>query len=159
MKLTHSLLAICLASAAIPAAAQCTGTLLNRPQLGTIFGNGDKLVPGASYPGSATDRWQEEHLGAAAATNGELYDYKLGTGHPIDPRKRVGSWFVSRTGPALLVHDYAFSGAPQYQWKVYGPTTNNPGVSVYTFCTAADAEHVRAFVRANTGAGCGGSYP
>ena len=158
MKLTHSLLAISIAASVVPAAAQCSGPLLNAGQLTTIFGGGNKLVcgrPGTSYPGSAADRWQEEHLGGPA--NGDLFDFKLGIGHAIDPRKKVGVWFISRAGEALLVHDYAFSGAPQYQWRVYGPTTNSAGFSVYTFCTTANVEHVRAHVR-TTGAGCG-SYP
>lgn len=158
MKLTRTLLAVCLASAAIPAAAQCTGTPLNGSQLSGIFGGGDKLIcgrPGSGYPGAASDRWQEEHLGGAV--NGDLFDYKLGPGHAIDPRKKVGVWFISRTAsPQSLVHDYG--AAFQYQWLVYGPTSNSPGVSVYSFCTAAGAEHVRAHVRTSS-TGCGGSYP
>ena len=91
------------------------------------------------------------------ARSGDLFDFKLGPAHPVDPRKKIGFWFLSRAGAPMLVHDYALSGAPQYQWKVYGPTPNVPGTSVYTFCTAADVEHVRAYVRA-IGAPCG-SYP
>lgn len=160
MKLaTVSLLAL-LGAAASPAMAQCTGTPLNSGQLLTIFGGGDKLVCGRAvkpgYPGDANDRWQEEHLGGPA--NGDLFDYKLGPGHAVDPRKKVGVWLISRGQTPLLVHEYG--GSLQFQWLVYGPTSNTAGTSVYSFCTnaATPVEQARAYVLVNGSSGCS-AYP
>jgi hypothetical protein len=147
-------------AAAAPVLAQgCSGTPLDRAQLTTIFGGGNKLVCGRAvkpgYPGNASDLWQEEHLGGPA--NGDLWDYKLGPGHAVDPRKKVGVWFISRGATPLLVHEY--SSTVQFEWLVFGPTSNTPGTSVYSFCTntSAPVEQARAFVR-NTGSACS-SYP
>ena len=107
-------------------------------------------VPGPGYAGSPADRWQEEHL-----ANGDLFDYKRGPGHPVDPREKVGTWSVAQgfVGARGVSHRYA---AIQFIWTVFGPATNVPGTSVYSFCSGA-AEHVRATVIA-TGSGCA-SFP
>jgi hypothetical protein len=125
-------------------AAQITAVLTNR----TVCG-----VPGSAYPGSPGDRFQEEHL-----ANGDLFDYKLGPGHPVDPREKVGTWSVTQGGglgggAAGVRHTYA---AVQFNWKMFGPAVNVPGTSVYSFCNGT-AEHVRATVIAS-GSGCA-SFP
>ena len=159
MKLLCIPLLALLGAAASPAIAQCTGTPLDTAQLTAIFGGGNKLVCGRAvkpgYPGSATDRWQEEHLGGTAS--GDLFDFKLGPGHAVDPRKKVGVWFISRGQTPLLVHEY--SSALQFQWLVFGPTSNTPGSSVYSFCTnsATPVEQARAKVL-TTGSGCSDSH-
>ena len=107
-------------------------------------------VPGAGYSGSPSDRWQEEHL-----ANGDLFDYKRGPGHPVDPREKVGTWAV-RTGflgPQGVSHRYA---SATFNWDVYGPAANTPGISVYSFCVGI-VEHVRAHV-IPTASGCA-AYP
>lgn len=50
-----------------------------------------------------------------------------------------------------LVHRYG--PGHEYIWTVFGPDTNVPGESVYSFCMG-NAEHVRVTVIA-TVAGCG----
>ena len=105
-------------------------------------------VPGPGYPGSQTDRFQEEHV-----ANGDLFDYKRGPGHPVDPREKVGSWSVGSdkaVGAAVVTHRY--SGTTAFDWSVFGPAVNTPGTSVYSFCSGT-AEHIRAFVIAS-GSGC-----
>ena len=103
-------------------------------------------VPSTGYPGSQTDRFQEEHL-----ANGDLFDYKRGPGHPVDPRGKVGTWSVAQglVGAQGVTHRYT---GIQFTWTVFGPATNVPGTSVYSFCSG-NAEHVRAFV-IPSGSGC-----
>ena len=72
------------------------------------------------------DRWQEEHHGTGAAGS-ELWDYKLGDGDPVDPRKQVGTWVVSGTG-ANTVITYDYGGGTQYIYKVW-----DNGGGVYSF--------------------------
>jgi hypothetical protein len=60
-----------------------------------------------------TDRWQEEHL-AGAGDGGDLWDYKLGDGHPVDPRAKVGTWNAQRTGP-LVAYSY---GSGSNRWRI-----------------------------------------
>lgn len=158
MKLSNFLGAALIGCAASSALGACTGTVLNLTDLTTLLtGNTVCGRPGASYPGDAADRWQEEHV-----SGGTLFDYKRGPGHPVDPRTQVGTWLVSattiRSQPAAVKHTY--SPTTVFNWIVFGPTTNVPGTSVYSFCTAgaAPVEHVRAFV-IGSGAGCGGTYP
>lgn len=104
-------------------------------------------IPGPGYPGSPNDRFQEEHL-----ATGDLFDYKRGPGHPVDPREKVGSWSVGpdkAVGAAAVTHKY--TGGTAFTWAVFGPATNAAG-AVYSFCSG-NAEHVRAFV-IPTGSGC-----
>ena len=133
--------------------AQCASAPLNQNEIRNLVSG--KTVcgrPGPGYPGGATspDRWQEEHQGA---NNGPLVDYKLGDGHPIDPRKQVGTWDTVGGSPARIQH--AYTGGPTFQWTVHNNTTH------YSFCTAQNgAEHVRATVKAGTNVGCtAGDFP
>ncbi len=159
MKLIAPALAAILATASASALSQgCTGTALTQVQLNDLLTGhtvcGRAVKPG--YPGSASDKFQEEHR-----SGGQLWDWKLGDGPSVDPRKRVGDWSTapaSRNVPIATV-THIYSPTVTSTWAVYGPSTNSPGTSVYSFCTTATTpvEHVRAFVR--TGAtGCA-SYP
>lgn len=39
---------------------------------------------------------QEWHQAAApSSTGGQLWDYKMGSGHPVDPSKQIGSWNIT----------------------------------------------------------------
>lgn len=133
--------------------AQCTnGTRLNQGQLNALLASNALVCgrPGPAYPGEPSDRWQEEHR-----VGGELWDYKLGPGHPIDPRKKVGQWSIAGTGAnATVTHTY---GSTSYTWSVHGPNTNTPSTSVYDFCSGGSV-FARAYVL-NSSSGCGGSYP
>ena len=59
------------------------------------------------------DQWQEQHR-----AGGELWDYKLGPGDPIDPTAEVGSWMVI-TGLRGNVVRYTYS-AGSYIYTVHG---------------------------------------
>src|SRR5262245_15046253 len=76
-----------------PAAAQCAAnTRVTGSALSTTLSN--RLVCGqrAGAPANANNRWQEQHLGSGG---GQLVDFKLGPGHPVDPREQVGSWSLT----------------------------------------------------------------
>ncbi len=153
-----------LGAAVSPAMAQCTGTPLSSGQItGLVLSNlvcGRAVKPG--YPGSASDRFQEEHIGTSVG--GAIWDFKMGSGHPVDPRKLMGQWSTGSNSfnnatVGTITHNY---GAISFTWLVFGPTSNTPGASTYSFCTAgaSPVEHVRAFVvPINAGSGCGGAYP
>ena len=80
-----------------------------------------------------------------------MIDFKRGNGHPVDPRKTVGSWSAAGGNPATITHVY---GTLSFTWKV----VQNP--SSVSFCTTAGVEHVRAFVvPINASLGCNGIYP
>ncbi len=159
MKLIPLALAVALAAVATSALSQavCSGQPLTKAQIDAIVtGNTVCGRPGASYPGGAasSDRWQEEHM-----ANLQLWDYKLGPGHAIDPRKQVGTWSTAaaiRSDPDSITH--AYSPTVAFTWLMFGPVTNVPGTSVYLFCTPPPrVEHVRAFVRIG-GVACA-TYP
>lgn len=63
--------------------------------------------------------WQEQHR-----AGGQLWDYKMGPGHPIDPSKQVGTWNIARN----LV-TYCYTGGKCYSYSVHGPA-GGP----YSFC-------------------------
>ena len=107
-----------LGAAASPAMAQCTGTPLGAGQINAlVLGNlvcGRAVKPG--YPGSASDRFQEEHLGTSLG--GAIWDFKLGPGHPVDQRKLMGLWSTGSTtfnsAPAgTITHNY---GTISFTW-------------------------------------------
>lgn len=95
------------------------GDLVTKP--GVLF-SGKTVCAVAS---SGSDRWQEYH-----APSGDLIDYKLGAGHPVDPTTRVGSWSSSAT---TLTHIYGPSAS--YVWSVCKDTTSGP----YRFCNGSSA--------------------
>lgn len=135
------------------AMAQCTTAPLGQNEIRKLVGGNTVCGrPGSGYPGgvSSPDRWQEEHFGA---NNGALWDYKLGNGDAVDPRKQVGTWDAVGGNPQRIQHSY--TGGPTYLWTVHNNGTH------YSFCTAQNgAEHVRARVKAGTNVGCSaGDFP
>lgn len=98
------------------------------------------------YTGDLADRWQEQHR-----TGGQLFDFKRGVGHPMDPEKLVGSYSFGGTGTSSVVtHTY---GSSSFSWRVFLQAAPN----TYSFCNAAGQEVVRAIVTANagiSGSGC-----
>lgn len=105
--------------------------------------------PGTGYGGAASDRWQEEHL-ETTANNGQLYDYKLGPGPSIDPRKKVGDWAVAGTGANTEV-------TYTYDSLTYKYTVHNNGDGTHSFCDGS-SEKVIAKIQSTTNAACT-SYP
>jgi hypothetical protein len=91
-------------------ATQVTGTALST----LITGNTVCAVRGS-------ERWQEQHL-----VGGDLWDYKLGPGHAIDPSKKVGTWSVDTTASTVT---YLYTGGPTFTYTLHN---NAPGV--YSFC-------------------------
>ena len=71
------------------------------------------------------DRWQEEHH-----ADSTLWDYKMGDGHAVDPRKQVGSWTATGVGVDTRVV-YSYTGGGTYSYSVW----DNGGGS-YSFCDA-----------------------
>lgn len=146
--------ALAVAVFAVPSHAQtgCSASApagvvqLNLAQISLLLGGNTVCGrPGTNYPRNAADRFQEEHR-----AGGELWDYKRGPGHPIDPTERVGSWLVSVTKfGATVTHTY--TGGSSFNWNVYGPASYGPG-SVYSFCLLS-SQHVVAHVVAS-GSGC-----
>ncbi len=63
--------------------------------------------------------WQEQHR-----SGGQLWDYKKGPGHPIDPSKQVGTWSISRN-----IVTYCYTGGICYGYTVHGT-----GSGSYDFC-------------------------
>lgn len=104
-------------------------------------------LPGANYPGAQSDRFQEEHL-----ANGDLFDYKRGPGHAVDPREKVGTWALGGSAVDVPVVVHRYGPSTVFVWTMFGPAVNTAGSSVYSFCSG-NAEHVRAHVIA-TGSGC-----
>lgn len=77
-------------------------------------------------PNGSGWEWQEQHR-----TGGQLWDYKRGPGHPVDPSEQVGTWAVSGTGANTVVtHTY---GSQSFPYKVcrVGASTS------YGFCPSS----------------------
>jgi hypothetical protein len=80
------------------------------------------------------ERWQEFH-----AESGELIDYKLGPGHPVDPTKTVGSWTV--TGMQAVVPTDVRAARPRRDEG--GVLTHTYGGTSYTFAVCVPASEAR----------------
>ena len=100
--------------------AACSGnTRMNATQLGIFVGKTVCATLGS-------DKWQEEHRGSGIT--GQLWDFKLGAGHAVDPTEQVGTWTIVGTGNnAVMRHSY--TGGNSYDYAVY-----NNGNSTYDFC-------------------------
>lgn len=97
-----------LAMANCTAATRVTGAALNTLVIGNTVcatRNGEK--------------WQEQHR-----AGGQLWDYKMGPGHPIDPSKQVGTWSIARNFVT-----YCYTGHKCYSYSVHGS-----GADTYDFC-------------------------
>jgi hypothetical protein len=138
------------------AMAACSGTAVTAcKQLSSLL-SGRTVCgrPGAAYPGSVNDRWQEAHSdpggcsfsGSTGSTGtANVTDYKAGPSSTVDPSESVGSWQVSA---GTIVYNYGSGGT--YTYKVW-----NNGGGVYTFC-AGTSEIARFTIIAS---GPCASYP
>ncbi len=146
MRIAAAALSIVLGSWAAQAFAVCeANTRVTGNAFDTLLQAGTLICgrPAAGYAGQAADRWQEEHR-----AGGQLWDYKLGAGHPIDPSKQVGTWSLAANAVT-----HAYTGGPSFVWTVHSLDG-----STYSFCTGqGGTEVVRAFVTTGTGP-CAG-YP
>ena len=91
-------------------------------------------------PKGAGWEWQEQHR-----AGGQLWDYKLGAGHPVDPSEQVGTWAVSGSGTNTIVtHAY---GSQSFAYKVcqVGPSNS------YGFCGSSGT--IMATIKTGT-SGC-----
>ncbi|MDO8844321.1 MAG: hypothetical protein Q7U98_12100 [Methylicorpusculum sp.] len=87
---------------------------------------------------------QEEHL-----ANGQLWDYKLGTGDAVDPRKQLGTWSASNGNNAAVTYTYTAFGTPAaHTYQVY-----SAGGSNYDFCKGSTLV-ASGTLKSGTGAGC-----
>jgi len=85
---------------------------------------------------------QEEHIGSAGDSSGNLYDYKEGNlPTSIDKREQLGTWSISGN----QIH-YSYSGGDSFSFELH---TN--GGDSYTFCGPAT---VNATIKVNNGNGC-----
>jgi len=104
MKISQLLAAVLASAACFSANAQtCPGGTTQVNNLNPVSGN--QICACRSG-----ERWQEWHGPA-----GNLWDYKLGPGHPVDPTKIVGTWSVTNGANALLTHTY---GTTSYSFRV-----------------------------------------
>jgi hypothetical protein len=86
------------------------------------------------------DKWQEQHR-----AGGQLWDYKMGPGHPIDPSKQVGTWNIARNFVT-----YCYTGDKCYSYSVHGPFAGN----TYNFCSANGQLEVSGATFKNGEQGC-----
>jgi hypothetical protein len=112
-------------------------TRLTSAQIVTAF-NGNtatgKLVC-AERPGTVAgaagniNRWAEEH-----PSSGRLFEFAKGPGHPIDPRKDVGTW--ETTNDDRIKYTYGDPGGP-YTWSVWFQPPGLGTSDTYHFCDGA----------------------
>jgi len=102
-------------------AALTASTRVKGPALNTLI-NGNTVC---ATRGS--DVWQEQHR-----AGGQLWDYKMGPGHPVDPSKQVGTWSIARNFVT-----YCYTGGICYSYSVHGSAGGR-----YSFCSANGTEVV-----------------
>jgi hypothetical protein len=121
-------------------AANCSNSTgynrLNAGQLQTLL-NGNT----ACYPANGPYHNQEYHNGV------RIEDYKLGPGHPKDPKSDIGSYLINTVmGVAQVTYNYTAGGS--FSYSVYGPLTGTN----YDFCRNNVAPPI--VIRIKTGEGC-----
>ena len=135
-------LAIFAAVIATEAAADCTNNQV-KTGLGTLI-SGSLICgrPGANYPGTASDHWQEQHR-----VGGQIWDHKKGIGDPVDPEVQVGTWSIveNTLNPSYIA---SYLGGGSFTYRVFHIGTTG---SIYSFCVGA-AEYVVATVTSGAGA-------
>ena len=111
------------------ALAACSGTqVIDGPGTGSGNKNLTALVSGNTICASqGGDSWQEQHR-----AGGQLWDYKLGNGHPVDPTEQVGTWSVSGS---QLTH--AYTNGPSFNYTVWVSTAAG---FTHTLCGAQTIE-------------------
>ncbi|MBL8447019.1 MAG: hypothetical protein JNJ44_06360 [Zoogloeaceae bacterium] len=129
------------------ASANCTDNRVAQNNLRSLLAG--NTVCGERGSGASLERWQEEHLGTGNGASA-LWDFKLGAGHPVDPRKQVGTWEASNGAGATVSYIYTGS-ATTYSYAVYRVGTTDR----YSFCNSpGGTEVVQVRVQTGTGAGC-----
>lgn len=91
--------------------------------------NGNKVC--VTIP--ANNASQEQHR-----TDGTLYDYKRGPGHPIDPTEQVGNWSVNPgSGQDSNRVIYNYLGGDSFNFTLHLQTNGT-----YDFCTSKNGTTV-----------------
>ena len=120
MKLPIIAGAMVLAFVAEGAMAACSAPAASQVKNGDVT----TLLSGNTVCASrAGDTWQEEHH-----ADSTLWDYKMGDGHAVDPRKQLGNWAVTGNGAGTSVV-YTYTGGSTFTYEVW----DNGGGS-YSFC-------------------------
>ena len=108
--------------------------------------------------GTRTDKYQEEHHSGDVVNGAPLWDYKLGDGDPMDPRKQVGTWAIVGTGPGTQVEYSYGAGTPlpgdpagPYRFSVHHAAG---GGTAYTFCGESNTSEVLNATVIPSGSGC-----
>jgi hypothetical protein len=109
-----------LASAPAPAAAD-SGRPSGCPCAGgeRLTANGlRKMLEGRTVCATAGDTsWSDFHRPAASGSEGELWAYRRGPGHAVDPTARTGSWVIEGSARAQPMMTYIY-GANRYSHAV-----------------------------------------
>lgn len=111
------------------------GTLLSdttNPSLGAALAG--KMLCAAA----GNERWQQWHNGSTSS--GDVWDFKRGPGHPVDPSSKVGTYQVKPVLPRVTVKrvvasdaavTYSYGGNNNYSYHVC-----RVGTTSYAFCGA-----------------------
>lgn len=86
----------------------------------------------------APDRWQEFHQGPGAS--GNLIDWKLGAGDPVDPTEQVGTWSSTNGANSSLTHTYT---GGSFTWLVCTDGAANPTFTLISFAAAGTVSGVK----------------
>lgn len=94
---------------------QMTDSPPSTPTLTTVITNNTICAT------QGAEKWQEQHR-----PGGELWDYKQGPGHPVDPTEKVGTWSIINN---QIVHTY---GSTSYSYNLHRRT--GAGANAFTLC-------------------------
>lgn len=64
-----------------------------------------------------SERWTDFHRPGAASGEGELWSYRRGPGHPVDPTTRSGGWLIEGSMRSQPVVTYIY-GQNRYSYAV-----------------------------------------
>jgi hypothetical protein len=71
-----------------------------------------KMFEGRTVCARAADTsWSDFHRPAANGVEGELWAYRRGPGHAVDPTARTGSWVIEGTARAQPVMTYVYGSS------------------------------------------------
>lgn len=138
MKTSYKVFAGVLAFSGLTSGAigACTPPYMNGSSATSLL-SGNTVCSPANCSGTSC-KWQEQHR-----TNGELWDYKKGSNHPVDPTSKEGSWSVANNGK--VTNSYA--GGSSYTYDI-----KDNGSGSYSFC-GGPAE-IFFSVKSGVAAGC-----
>ena len=129
--------------------------------LGALLLNNTVCDPTATYDTSKPEHpdsgikvmgIQEEHLGDSSG--GELWDYKKGDDHPVDRRRKVGTWSIDSDGSddatVSYIYDAFGPATAPVPYKVYAT-----GAAGYDYCTVGGTTPVASVtLKPGTNVGC-----